>query len=131
MPAQLTLATLVLLGAVSQQIPVPATTPPLSFARVYATDTPGLIRPTLVHSVSLKLTAEAVDAKVQGNMLLEITVGTDGRVRDALVLKSLDATYGTDERAVATVAQWVFEPATLEGRPVAVRTTTTISSSWR
>jgi TonB family protein len=91
----------------------------------------GLVGPTLLKSQTLELTPEAVRAKLQGSIVLEITVGTDGRVRDAMVRKSVDPNYGMDERAVATVSQWVFEPGTLEGRTVPVRTTAMVTTSWR
>ena len=68
-----------------------------------------------------------VNAKVQGSIELEITVGLDGRVRDAMVVKSLDTLYGMDDSAVSTVSQWVFEPAKLDGKAVSARSTVTFT----
>lgn len=60
---------------------------------------------------------------VQGVVVLEVTIGTDGRVRHPKVLKQLHPTL--DQNAVDAALQWVFEPATLDGEPVEVRYTLT------
>lgn len=63
--------------------------------------------------------------------MLELTVGQDGHVRDAMVTQSLDSMTGMDERAVEAVSQTVFEPGTLDGQPVAVRTTMSFDLTLR
>jgi TonB family protein len=50
---------------------------------------------------------------------LEITIGADGLVRDARVLAPVGD--GFDEAALAAVRQFVFEPATKHGHPIAAR----------
>ena len=60
--------------------------------------------------------------KVQGFVELEITVDTDGRVRDAMVTKSIDAVYGMDDEAVKAASRWTFVPGRLSGQTVPVRT---------
>jgi len=45
--------------------------------------------------------------------------GTDGVVRDITVTKSLGV--GPDEEAVKSLQTWKFEPATLDGKPVALK----------
>ena len=51
-------------------------------------------------------------------VILQAIIDTDGAVTGIQVLKSLP--FGMTESAVAAVGQWRFEPATLNGRPVAV-----------
>jgi len=58
-----------------------------------------------------------VGRDVQGTVLVQALVGTDGRVKDTKVLKSVPM---LDEAAMAAVRQWVFKPAMAKGRPVAV-----------
>jgi TonB family protein len=45
-------------------------------------------------------------------------VTAKGKVRDLKVIRSLDP--GLDKQAVAAVSTWRFEPATKDGKPVAV-----------
>jgi protein TonB len=102
-----------------------------SFTRVYATDTPGLVLPVATQQPRPQYSPEAQRAKVQGSIELEITVGLDGLVRDAMVVKSLDTLYGMDDSAVATVSKWVFEPAKLDGKTVSARTRVTFTNTYR
>lgn len=57
-------------------------------------------------------------AKKQGMVLLAAVVDSEGRVREADVCKSLDPEL--DQKAVETVRQWKFQPATKNSQPVAV-----------
>jgi protein TonB len=59
---------------------------------------------------------EAFVKKVEGTVLLEILINVDGRVAHAKVLRSIPL---LDEAALATVREWLFEPALKDGRPVA------------
>ena len=96
-----------------------------TFARVYKSGTPGLADPTPIRKLSPPYTPQAMRAKVQGFVELEITVDADGRVRDAMVTKSLDSQYGMDDEAVKAAAQWTFVPGRLKDTAVPVRTTVT------
>ncbi len=99
----------------------PGTTQTAEFTRVYPLKSPGLVAPVVVSKSQPVYTDEAMRAKVEGTLVLDVTIGSDGHVRDALVTKPLDA--GLDEAAVAAMSAWTFTPATLEGRPVATRVT--------
>jgi periplasmic protein TonB len=101
------------------------------FVRVYPADTPRLVAPTMTHMSHVRYTPEALRARVHGRVALEVTVGQDGHVRDAMITQSLDSTTGMDERAVEAVSQTVFEPGTLDGRPIAVRTTMSFDLTLR
>ena len=54
---------------------------------------------------------------VDGTVLVQALVGSDGSVTDTKVVKSV---AGLDEAAVAAVMQWRFKPAMAKGKPVAV-----------
>jgi periplasmic protein TonB len=60
----------------------------------------------------------ARSAKMQGTVTLWLIVGADGRPREIRVQKGLG--MGLDEKALAAVQMWRFQPSTLNGRPVAV-----------
>jgi len=64
-----------------------------------------------------RYTQEAMDAKIQGTVVMQIVVGTDGKVRDARVVRSLPM---LDEVALASAKQWEFSPTIVDGRPVPV-----------
>ena len=67
---------------------------------------------------------DAKAAKVQGVVLLDVTVGTDGTVKGLRLTKSVPL---LDQAAMDAVNQWQFEPALLNGVPVEVEVTITIN----
>ena len=73
--------------------------------------------PRILYSPDPDYSEEARKAKYQGTVTLWMVVGPDGRSRDVRVARSL----GLDEKAIAAVKQWKFEPAMKDGRPVAVQ----------
>jgi protein TonB len=78
----------------------------------------GVTIPRLIYDPEPPYSDAARAAKTQGTVTLQLVVGIDGRPRDIHVQKGLG--MGLDERAIATVSTWRFEPATLHGSPVAV-----------
>jgi len=68
----------------------------------------------------------ARQARVEGTVVVQALVGTDGRVKEALVMQSIPM---LDDAAVESVRQWVFKPAESRGRPVAVWIATPIRFS--
>lgn len=65
-------------------------------------------------------------ANVTGVVILEMRIGTDGRVEEATVLKSIPL---LDEAALDAVKQWEFTPTLMNGQAVPVMMTTTINFS--
>lgn len=91
-----------------------------SDATIYKPTDPGVTQPVLVHEVKPVYTDDAKRRRVQGNVELEAVITTDGAVRDDVrVTKSLDADL--DAQAVKAAKQWLFKPATKDGKPVNVR----------
>jgi TonB family protein len=89
--------------------------------RVYDRTTPGLVLPKVVKNAYPHYTAEAMRQRIRGSAAIDATVGVDGKVRDVLLVTSVDAVYGLDEEALATAGRWLFSPGTLNGQPVPVR----------
>ena len=80
----------------------------------------GVTTPRLLYDVPPEYTAEAMRARIQGTVWLEVVVLPDGTVGGIEVTKSLDRVFGLDEQAVAAARQWRFAPGTRFGEPVAV-----------
>ncbi|HVT56798.1 MAG TPA: energy transducer TonB [Thermoanaerobaculia bacterium] len=85
----------------------------------------GVQRPTRIYSPAPLYPAMARKARLQGVVIVEGVIDTHGCVADEKVLKGLP--MGLDEATVAAVQGWVFEPATLDGKPVRVYYTLTIN----
>jgi protein TonB len=58
---------------------------------------------------------QALDARVTGTVEIEITIGTDGRVKSARATKG-DPRLRTT--ALEAVKQWIYRPATLNGKTI-------------
>ncbi len=67
--------------------------------------------------------AIAQSARVQGIVIIQATIGVDGQVIDATVLRSVPL---LDDAALAAVRQWRYTPTRLNGAPVAVVMTVTV-----
>jgi TonB family protein len=80
--------------------------------------------PTKIRDVRPVYPPMAQSANVQGVVIIEITVDTDGTVRDGHVLRSIPL---LDEAALDAVRQWQFVPTSLNGTPVPVLMTVTVN----
>jgi len=85
----------------------------------------GVKAPRLLSKIEPEYTEEARDAKVSGTAILKIVVAADGEVQKAEITQSLDP--GLDANAIDAVTRWKFEPATLDGKPVAVSATVEVN----
>lgn len=70
-------------------------------------------------------TESARRAKKQGTVALAIVITPEGEVHDVEVCKNLEPSL--DQEAVETVRRWKFEPATKDGKPVAVHVNVEVS----
>ena len=52
-----------------------------------------------------------------GEVVLDAVIDADGKIAKLTAKKTLG--YGIDENVIATVQQWIFQPATKDGKPVA------------
>lgn len=77
----------------------------------------GVTRPVLVSRSAPDYTWAARRARIQGVVIVQASIDTAGNVTDVKVLKPLP--MGLDRAAVAAVKKWKFQPATLDGTPVA------------
>lgn len=80
--------------------------------------------PAKVVHVNPVYPAEAQAQRVMGMVIIEATIGRDGRVTNATVLRSIPL---LDEAAINAVRQWEFTPTLLNGVPVPVIMTVTVN----
>lgn len=83
--------------------------------------------PQLLRDVEADYTDEAVDARVEGAVILELTINTAGDVSKVEVVEGLG--YGLDESAAEAARQFKFEPARLNGEPIPVSLNFTVRFS--
>ena len=80
--------------------------------------------PEVVHEVRPLYTEAARRAGVQGVVILELVIGTDGAVESVRVLRGLP--LGLTQNAVDAVRQWRFRPSAYRDHPVRVRYVLTV-----
>lgn len=100
--------------------PVPAPVAPIRVSQMRA--------PAKVHHVSPVYPAIAQQARVEGTVILEAVIDASGKVTDARVLRSIAL---LDQAALDAVRQWVFTPTLLNGVPVPVVMTVTVTFTLR
>jgi TonB family protein len=118
--------------AVTEATPRPTTRPrPAATRPPRAPEAPRSVRvggsipePRKLKNVAPFYPAAAKQARVQGVVILECTIGVDGRVEDVKVLRSVPL---LDAAAVDAVRQWVYTPTLLNGVPVPVIMTVTVN----
>jgi TonB family protein len=91
----------------------------------------GVSAPVVVSRINPKYTREAMQAKIQGDVWLQLVVQPDGTVMNIKVLRSLDRVYGLDQAAIDAARKWLFKPGEKDGQPVPVRVTLQMSFTLR
>lgn len=77
-----------------------------------------LIKPRAIERVEIEYPAAARAAGLEGRLVLQATVDTNGKVRDVIVVEAVGPEI--DGPSQAAFKRWRFEPATRCGVPVAV-----------
>ena len=92
--------------------------PPVSAASDYARLHVGVSSPKLLHSVDPEYTPQAIQAGIEGSVVLEAVVTVEGRVAYASVLSPLPA--GLDRKALAAVKDWRYSPGVMDAEKIPV-----------
>jgi TonB family protein len=79
--------------------------------------------PKLIKVVDPVYPEEARKQGIEGIVILSAKTDEDGKVIDAMLLRSVP---GLDEAAIAAVKQWIYEPLILEGKAVKALFTVTV-----
>jgi TonB family protein len=83
-----------------------------------------IMEPKKIKDVQPVYPAIAQSARVSGTVTIEATIGSDGKVVDAKVVRSIPL---LDQAALDAVRQWEYLPTMLNGVPVPVLVTVTIN----
>jgi protein TonB len=81
-------------------------------------------QPVKIKDVAPVYPAIARSTRVAGAVTIEATIGTDGKVVDAQVVRSVPL---LDQAALDAVQQWEYTPTLLNGKPVPITITVTIN----
>ena len=79
--------------------------------------------PVKIRDVKPIYPEEALQARVQGTVIIEATIDETGKVSNARILRSIPL---FDQSALDAVRQWEYTPTVLSGRPVPVILITTV-----
>jgi TonB family protein len=83
-----------------------------------------LTPPTRIKDAAPVYPADAVASRTQGIVVIEATIGANGRVSDTKILRSVPL---LDEAALDAVRQWIYEPTIVNGQAVPVIVTVTVN----
>lgn len=72
--------------------------------------------PHVIYMPDPEYSEQARRKKIQGVVVLSVTVAVDGSTRDIKIVKGLG--YGLDEKAVEAARRWKFKPALKDGEPI-------------
>jgi TonB family protein len=86
---------------------------------VYKVGDDGVTAPKVVKEARPSYSQDAMERKVEGEVLLEAVVTEEGLPTDIRVVKPLDASL--DRAAIEAAMQWRFEPGRRNDQPVRVR----------
>ena len=109
------------LGSTGPALPPPPPQPPTPPRPVRAGG--DIKMPTKIRDVAPVYPQIAQNAGVEGMVIIEAVIATDGTVRDARILRSIPL---LDHAALDAVRQWRYEPTRLNGVVVPVMVTVTV-----
>ena len=109
-----------IVGGLAEAPPPPPPPPPPAPVRVGG----NIKTPTKIKDRKPVYPPIAQSARVQGVVIIEATIGANGKVQDAKVLRSIPL---LDAAALDAVREWEFTPTTLNGQPVPVIMTVTVN----
>jgi protein TonB len=91
----------------------------------------GVTPPVPLYKGLPRYTSEAVQARIQGSILVECIVQTSGTCTNARVVRSFEPPFGLDREAIAAAGQWRFRPGLRGGEQVPVLVTIEVAFSIR
>jgi TonB family protein len=108
----------------------PVGVPQPSRDTVYRVSQPGTSKggvspPRPIRNPDPEYSDQARKAKYQGTILVWMIIDPSGETRDIRVVRPLG--MGLDEKALAAISTWIFEPARKDGEPVAVMVNVEVS----
>ena len=89
----------------------------------------GAAQTLLRHKVAPVYPAAARQARIEGTVVLQAIIGKDGTIRDLIAVSS--PSKDLTEAAIGAVQQWRYDPMTLNGQPVEIKTTINVNFHLR
>ena len=83
----------------------------------------GIVLPQIVTRIEPAYPKDAIEARVEGDVVLRAVVREDGTVGGVTVLSAVPGWPSIDRNAFLALQQWTFRPAVKDGRPVSVYNT--------
>jgi len=105
----------------------PSSSPAIPLIRVAGVD--GVSAPACVHCPNPSYTDPARVARINGTVLLRLTVSEEGRMTEARVVRGLP--FGLNESAMKVVRDWQFKPAKRDGQSVTCMVMTEVTFRLR
>jgi periplasmic protein TonB len=90
---------------------------------------PGMEAPVLIQRIEPPYPKLALITRKKGIVILQAIITKTGTVEEITVLRSADPLL--DQAAMQAVKQWIYRPATLNGRPIKVFFTVTVKFHLR
>ncbi|MGA2741450.1 MAG: TonB family protein [Bryobacteraceae bacterium] len=87
----------------------------------------GVTAPSVVQKAEPEYSEDARVARLQGTIVVQVVIGTDGRAHDPRIVRGLG--LGLDENAIEAINQWQFKPGRKDGE--AVKVWATIEVNYR
>jgi len=84
----------------------------------------GVAEGLLIKKVEPSYVPIAKAARVQGDCIVQATIGKDGHVANLAIVQPVGA--GLDDESFRALSQWEYRPYRLQGQPVEVQTTLTV-----
>ena len=105
-------------------VPMPPPPPPPPSSQSSVPPLEGMKAPTKIKDVRPVYPPDALAARIQGVVIVEVALDTEGHVHDARVLRSIPE---LDDAALTAVRQWEFTPSIVNGKPVPIVMTVTVN----
>jgi TonB family protein len=99
-------------------------TPPVEELATVPLDGKDLVAPVKIHDVAPVYPPEAVQARVEGDVVVEAIIDVRGNVQEVRILESVPL---LDQAALHAVKQWKYTPATLNAKPTPIVLTVNVS----
>jgi protein TonB len=78
----------------------------------------GILGPVPLNKVEPRYTEQARKVRLEGSVILQVDVRSDGTVAPGNVYVVQGLGLGLDEQAIEAVKQWMFKPAYKDGKPI-------------
>jgi TonB family protein len=91
----------------------------------------GILGPVPLNKVEPRYTEQALKARLEGSVILQVGVRNDGTVAPDNVDVVQGLGLGLDEQAIEAVKQWMFKPAYKDGKPIGGTMAVTVQVEFR